>query len=183
MRQIIQEQIGSCPHRDDSTVDGSGQASFVEAFHRAVSIAFLIAERPGILRPRALVVVHAPQVYAPTRVQDAAAYLLRSPSAAAEGSRLATDAIERLRSKRGEPKPATGKGKAKRWGVRPPGTAPRHNACTRPFSPEPRALASTLATRSRLLIGCPLCLSFGTGEGIYGLRRGDQDVLLEIRDV
>ena len=166
MRQIIQEQIGSCPHRDDSTVDGSGQASFAEAFHRAVSIAFLIAERPGILRPRALVVVHAPQVYAPTRVQEAAAYQLRSPSAAAEGSRLATDAIERLWSKRGEPKPATGKGKAKRWGVRPPGAA-----------------ASTLATRSRLLIGCPLCLSFGTGEGIYGLRRGDQDVLLEIRDV
>jgi len=56
-------------------------------------------------RVRALVIVHEPRAYAPSRVQEAAAYLLQSPSATEEESRLATDAIAWLRSKRDEKPP------------------------------------------------------------------------------
>ena len=64
-------------------------------------------------RVRALVIVHEPRAYTPSRVQEAAAYLLQSPSATDEESRLANDAIAWLRSKRDEPKPAAGKQKRK----------------------------------------------------------------------
>jgi len=57
-------------------------------------------------RVRALVIVHEPAAYAPTRVRDAANYLLTSSSATEDEQRLANDAIEWLRSKRGEPQKA-----------------------------------------------------------------------------
>ena len=54
-------------------------------------------------RARALVIVHEPQAYAPSRVHEAAAYQVQSPSATQEESRLANRAIEWLRNKRDEP--------------------------------------------------------------------------------
>ena len=45
-------------------------------------------------RVRALVIVHEPAAYAPTRVRDAANYLLTSSSATEDEQRLANEAIE-----------------------------------------------------------------------------------------
>ena len=53
-------------------------------------------------RVRALVIVHEPSAYAPTRVRDAANYLLTSSGATEDEQRLANEAIEWLRSKREE---------------------------------------------------------------------------------
>jgi len=52
---------------------------------------------------RALVIVHEPSAYAPTRVRDAANYLLTSSGATEDEQRLANEAIEWLRSKRDKP--------------------------------------------------------------------------------
>jgi hypothetical protein len=57
-----------------------------------------------INRTRALVIVAAPQVYAPSRVRDAANYLLMSLASTEEERRQATEAIEWLRGKRDEPR-------------------------------------------------------------------------------
>jgi hypothetical protein len=46
-----------------------------------------------------------PQNYMPARVQEALAYLLRMSGATEDERRLASEAIEWLRSKRDEPKP------------------------------------------------------------------------------
>jgi len=51
---------------------------------------------------RALVIVHEPRAYTPSRVSEAARYLLASSSATEEEQRLATEATEWLRSKRDE---------------------------------------------------------------------------------
>jgi hypothetical protein len=64
-------------------------------------------------RVRALVICHAPQAYAPSRVREAASYLLQSSASTEEERRLASEAIEWLRSKRDAPKPAAGKQKRK----------------------------------------------------------------------
>jgi len=58
-----------------------------------------------INRTRALVICHAPAAYAPTRVREAASYLLQSSSATEDEQRVATEAIEWLRSKRDKPQP------------------------------------------------------------------------------
>ena len=57
-----------------------------------------------INRTRALVICHAPAAYAPTRVREAASYLLQS-SRTEDEQRVATEAIEWLRSKRDKPQP------------------------------------------------------------------------------
>ena len=56
-------------------------------------------------RVRALVICHAPQAYAPSRVQEAATYLLQSSSTTEEERRLAAEAVAWLQGKRDEPKP------------------------------------------------------------------------------
>jgi len=53
-------------------------------------------------RTRALIICTRPQDYAPARLREAARYLLDRRDATEEERRLATDAIERLRSKRDE---------------------------------------------------------------------------------
>jgi len=62
-------------------------------------------------RVRALVTVHEPAAYTPTRVRDAANYLLTSSSATEDEQRLANEAIEWLRSNWGEPRQAAVKQK------------------------------------------------------------------------
>jgi hypothetical protein len=64
-------------------------------------------------RVRALLICRASQAYAPSRVREAASYLLQSSSSTEDEQRLATEAIEWLRSKRDAPKPAAGKQKRK----------------------------------------------------------------------
>jgi len=49
-----------------------------------------------INRTRALVICNAPQPYAPSRVHEAAAYLLQSLASTEEEQRLATEAMEWL---------------------------------------------------------------------------------------
>jgi len=58
-------------------------------------------------RTRALIICTRPQDYAPARLREAARYLFDRRDATEEERRLATDAIERLRSKREKPVPNT----------------------------------------------------------------------------
>ena len=63
-------------------------------------------------RTRALVIVHQPQAYAPSRVRDAANYLLVSLASTEEEQRKAKEGLEWLRGKQQAPpklerKPAT----------------------------------------------------------------------------
>ena len=57
-------------------------------------------------RARAQIICTRPQDYAPARLRQAARYLLDKRDATEEEQRLASDAIEWLRSKRDEPKQA-----------------------------------------------------------------------------
>jgi hypothetical protein len=54
-------------------------------------------------RTRVLVIVHARQAYAPSRVRDAAVYLLQSSASTEDEQRLANEAREWLRRRRDEP--------------------------------------------------------------------------------
>jgi len=56
-------------------------------------------------RTRALVIVRAPQDYAPARLREAARYLLDRRDATEEERRLASEAIAWLRSKRADKVP------------------------------------------------------------------------------
>ena len=58
-----------------------------------------------INRTRALIICTRPQDYAPARLRLAARYLLDRPDTTEEERRLATEAIEWLRSKREEKAP------------------------------------------------------------------------------
>jgi len=54
-------------------------------------------------RARALIICTRPQDYLPGRLREAARYLLDRKDATEEERRLATEAIEYLQAKRGEP--------------------------------------------------------------------------------
>ena len=58
-----------------------------------------------INRARALIIFARPQYYAPARLREAARYLLDRRDATEEERRLATEAIDWLRSKRDEKPP------------------------------------------------------------------------------
>ena len=58
-------------------------------------------------RARALLICTRPQDYEPTRVSEAAAYLSGRSDATEDEQRLASEAVEWLRSKRDEPLQAT----------------------------------------------------------------------------
>ena len=68
-------------------------------------------------RTRARLICEAPQDHRPSRVREAAMYLLRMSGVTESERRIASEAIEGLRSKRDkprdEPKPAPGKRKGK----------------------------------------------------------------------
>ena len=112
----------------------------------------------------------------PSRATEAAAYLLASSSATADEQRLATEAIEWLRAAGGKAEADCDRCSCRLRPVHVPLLARAY---------DPRYLLSTAATCSCLLIGRPNASVWVSGRsgGINGLRRGDQDVLLEICDV
>jgi hypothetical protein len=65
----------------------------------------------AMTRARAQLLCARPQNYMPARVQEPAAYLLGMSSATKDEQRLASEALEWLRSKRDAPKPAAVKQK------------------------------------------------------------------------
>jgi len=102
IRDIMHKQIGSCPHRNDTQLCTRCDPYCQRSWSCWARLGQADMAYVPMNRVRALVIVHEPAAYAPTRVRDAASYVLDSSVSTEDEKRLANEAIAWLQSKRDE---------------------------------------------------------------------------------